>query len=137
MHDAGHGAIHNNTVGSTDMRRPIISLFVAIGLALLGVALMSPVSAHKALIGPNGQIVHRADGQPVMIPDHYRELRVNWPGYLCFAGASLSLAWTLFLVGFGIVALIRQRPNKRVEPTADGACSSASRSTPGVDGGSP
>jgi hypothetical protein len=97
---------------------------------------MAPVSAHKALIGPDGQIVHRADGQPVMVPDHYEELRVNWSSYLCFAGASLSLAWTLFLVGFGIVALIRQRP-KRAEPTAEHAFSSASRSTPRAGGGSP
>jgi hypothetical protein len=117
------------------MQRPIISLLLAIGLAILGSALMAPVSAHKTLVGPDGHIVHSADGRPVIVPDRYRELRVNWASYLCFIGATVSLIWTLFLVVFGVVTLIRQRPNQQVQPTADGAVSSAPQSTPRVGGG--
>lgn len=107
------------------MQRPIISLLAAIGLALLGAALMTPISAHKPLIGRDGQVVHGPNGRPVMVPDRYRELRANWPSYLSLAAASVSLAWTLFLVGFGIFAFIRQRSNKRAEPTADEGSGSA------------
>ena len=100
-------------VGSFDMQRPIISLLVAIGLAILGGALSAPVSGNKAALGPDGQFLHHPAGRPVTVRDPYQGLRVNWPAYLCFLGAAASLAWTLFLVGFGIFALIRQRPNKR------------------------
>jgi hypothetical protein len=75
-----------------------------------------PVSGNKAALGPDGQILHHPDGRPVMVADPYQGLRVNWPAYSCFAGAGVSLAWTLFLVGHGMVALIRKRP-KTVERT--------------------
>ena len=104
------------SVGTLEMQRPIISLFVAIGLALLGGCLMAPVSAHKALVGPDGRIVYHADGRPVMVEDHYREFCVNWPGYLCFLGSAVSMMWTLFLVGFGIVTVIRQRSQQDAPP---------------------
>lgn len=100
------------------MQRPLISLLVAIGLAILGAMLIAPVSAHKTAIGPDGKTLYHPDGRPVMVADHYREFRVNWLGYLCFTGAAISLAWTVFLVGFGIVVLIRQRLSQ-VEDRAD------------------
>jgi hypothetical protein len=112
------------------MDRPVISLFVAIGLALLGGCLMVPVTAHKALLGPDGQTVYSADGRPVMVRDHYREFRVNWPSYVCFLGAAISMMWTLFLVVFGVVTLIRQAPiGGPAEPPGD---SSASGGPPSV-----
>jgi hypothetical protein len=69
---------------------------------------MKPVWAHKALVGPDGQIVRKADGQPVLVPDRYRIFQANWPGYLCYAGAVVSLTWAVFLVLFGIVTSVRQ-----------------------------
>jgi hypothetical protein len=86
------------------MRHPLISLFVAIGLALFGGGLMVPVSAHKPLTGPDGQTVLAASGKPVMVADHWKEFRINAPAYFCFACAAMSLLWTVFLVVLGIAA---------------------------------
>jgi len=116
------------------MRHVILWLFVALGLALLGAALMKPVWAHKALVGPDGQVVRKADGQPVLVPDRYRIFRANWSGYLCYAGAAVSLAWAVSLLVFGIVTSVRHG----CQP---GASSNAGQAEPlpnsGVGGGPP
>jgi len=124
-------------VGSTDMRRVVLSLLVAFGLAILGEALMKPVYAHKALRGAGGQIVRNADGKPALIRDRYREFRVNWPAYSCCIAAGVPVTWVALLAAAGILSSVRRKPNKRVSPTADGAVSSASRSLPRVGDGLP
>ena len=88
------------------MRHVVLSLFAALGLALVGAALMKPVWAHKALVGPDGQTVRTADGQPVLVPDRYRIFRANWPSYFCYAGAAVSLTWAVFRALFGIVTSV-------------------------------
>ena len=70
---------------------------------------MKPVYAHKALIGADGQIVHNAIGQPVIVRDYLKEFHINWPGYLCFAGAAVSLLWTLCLVALRSMAFLQGR----------------------------
>jgi hypothetical protein len=37
------------------------------------------VYAHKALLGPDGQVVRNTGGEPVLVRDRFREFRVNWP----------------------------------------------------------
>lgn len=87
------------------MRRPIISLLVAIALAVLGLSLMAPVSGSKAVVGLDGQVVRRADGRPMMVADPYQGLRTNWPAYLILAAGAASFAWTFVLVAYGIIAV--------------------------------
>lgn len=100
----------------SEMQHPGKSLFVAIALALLGGCLMVPVTAHKTLVGSDGRVVYGADGHPVIVEDHLRELRVNWPASLCYLGSAVSMSWTLFLVVFGLVTLIQKRPQRGREP---------------------
>ena len=102
------------------MRHVILSLFVAFGFAIVGAGLMKPVVAHKVLLGPDGQIMRKPDGQPVLARDRYREFRVNLSGFLCFAGAAVSLAWAVFLVAFGVVTSFRQRPQPAAAPLNGG-----------------
>jgi len=71
---------------------------------------MKPVYAHKALLGPDGQIVRNATGEPVLVRDRFREFRVNWPGDLCYAGAALSLTWAAFLLLSGVVISVQRTP---------------------------
>jgi hypothetical protein len=112
------------------MQRPIVTLLLAIGLILLGSLLLAPVSDYKPVFRPDGQVARRADGRLVMVPDPHHELRVNWPAYLCLAAGAAALAWTLFLVVYGLVAVVRARggPNKTLQPTA------ASSSASGISG---
>ena len=86
------------------MRRVILALLVTFGFAILGSALMKPVYAHKDLVGPDGQVVRNATGQPVIVRDHMKEFRINWPGWFCFACAAVSLLWTLFMAVLRIAA---------------------------------
>ena len=113
------------------MQRPIMQLLVAIVLAILGACLMAPVSAHKTLVGPDGQVVHAADGKPVIVPDRPREFLANWPAYLCFAGAGLSLIWAAFLALLGLVTWIRPGASQQVQPNVGRGAGSVSRSGPG------
>jgi hypothetical protein len=98
------------------MRRPIISLLVAIGLVVLGLSLMAPVSGSKAVVGPDGEVVRRADGRPMMVADPYQGLRTNWPAYLFLATGAASFAWTLFLVAYGIVLVVRGKTQPCAAP---------------------
>jgi hypothetical protein len=91
------------------MRRPIVSLLVAIVLTVLGSALMAPVSGSKAVLGTNGQVVRRADGRPMMVADPYQGLRTNWPAYIILGAGAASFAWTIFLVGYGIVVVVTRK----------------------------
>ncbi|MCP5522342.1 MAG: hypothetical protein H7A46_12420 [Verrucomicrobiales bacterium] len=103
-------------VGSCDMRRPITSLLAAIGLAVLGMSLMAPVSGSKAVIRADGQVVRRDDGRPMMVADPYQGSRTNWPAYLILAAGAASFAWTLFLVGYGIVAVATGKTQPGASP---------------------
>jgi hypothetical protein len=73
---------------------------------------MKPVYAHKALVGPDGQVVHNAGGEPVLVRDRFKEFRLNWPGDLCYAGAAVSLTWAAFLAFSGIVISVQQRAHR-------------------------
>lgn len=112
------GAVGDLSVGSTEMRRPITSLLVAIGLAVLGLSLMAPVSGSKAVVGADGQVVRQADGRPMMVADSYQGVRTNWPAYLILAAGAVSFAWTLFLVGHGIVAVVTGKTQPDAAPNS-------------------
>ncbi len=79
---------------------------------------MKPVWAHKALVGPDGQIVRKADGQPVLVPDRYRIFRANWPSYFCYTGAAVSLTWAVGVVLFGIFTSVRRGCQPGTAPNA-------------------
>jgi len=70
---------------------------------------MAPVSGVKPVIGPDGRIERRPDGRLKLVVDPYQGLRANWPAYLCLIGSAASFGWTLFLVGYGIVVVVRQK----------------------------
>src|SRR6185369_11171672 len=78
--------------------------------------LMVPDSGVRAARGQDGQVLRNPNGRPVMVQDHYRDLRVNWPSYLCYVAAASSFAWTLFLVGYGIVAWLGRKPQPGAAP---------------------
>jgi hypothetical protein len=61
------------------MRRPLISLFVAIGFFLLGGMLISPVTppGWRVVVGPNGERVKRPRTDAEAREDNLRVLRVN------------------------------------------------------------
>ena len=116
------------------MRHVFQWILVALGLAILGAALMKPVYAHKALLGPDGQIVRNAGGLPVLVRDRYREFRVNWSGDLCYVGAAVSLTWAGFLVLSGIVISIRQKSQPSASPNGGPG---GSFGNSGIGGGPP
>jgi len=92
------------------MRRPLISLFVAIVFFVLGGSLVSPLTppSKRVVIGPEGRTMRpRTDAEARA--DSLRVWRVNWPAYACFAAGIVSFSWTLFLVSYGIVAVIRTK----------------------------
>ena len=86
------------------MRRPLISLLVAIGLFFLGSISLAPFTPSKKHIAADGTITQRAESERRLA-----ELRVNWFAYLSFAGGAASFAWTVYLVSAGIVYMIRAR----------------------------
>jgi hypothetical protein len=86
------------------MKRPIISLLVAIGLFLLGSMSLAPFTPSKKQVAADGTITERTDRQRRLA-----ELRVNWFAYLCFVGGAASFAWTVYLVSAGIVCIVRTR----------------------------
>ena len=86
------------------MKRPIISLLLAIGLLFLGSLSLAPFTPTKKQTAADGTVTARTESE--------RRLavwRVNWFAYLCFAGGVASFAWTLYLVSAGIVCIIRAR----------------------------
>lgn len=94
---------------------------------------MVPVRAHKPLLGPDGQIVRKANGDPLMVRDRYRVFRANWLGYAFLAGAAVSASWVGFLVVFGVLTSIRQRP----QPGAANGGPAAPLRNSGIGGGPP
>jgi hypothetical protein len=92
------------------MQHPLTSLFAAVILLFLGGMLEVPDVGVKAAHGPDGQVLRNANGRPVMVQVHHRDLRVNWAAYLCFAGGAASLVWALFLVVYGAVVALRRKP---------------------------
>ena len=92
------------------MRRPLISLFVAIVFFVLGGSLVSPLtpSSKRVVIGPEGRTMQPKTDAEVRA-DKLRVWRVNWPAYACFAAGTASFGWTLFLVSYGIVAVIKRK----------------------------
>jgi hypothetical protein len=114
------------------MRRPIISLFVAVALLVLGGLLIAPVSGSTAVVGPDGQVVRRADGRPRMVADPFQGLRTNWPAYLCLLAGAVSFAWTLFLVAYGVVVVVRAKTQPYAAPNGGPAEPSGN---PGACGG--
>ena len=98
------------------MRHPLTSLFAAVILFILGGMLVVPDVGVRAAHGPVGQVLRNANGRPVMVQDHYRDLRVNWPAYLCFAAGAAPVVWTLFLVAHGTVAALRRKPQPGAAP---------------------
>jgi len=86
------------------MKRPIISLLVAIGLFILGSMSLAPFTPSKKQVAADRTITQRTESERRLA-----ELHVNWFAYLCFAGGAASFAWTVFLVSAGIVCIIRAR----------------------------
>ena len=86
------------------MKRPLISLLVAIGLLLLGGLSLAPYTPTKKHIAADGTVTVRTEGERRMM-----ELRVNWFAYLCFAAGAASFVWTVYLVSAGIVCIVRAR----------------------------
>ena len=118
------------------MQHPFISLLVAILLFTLGGLLLSPDSGVRAARGPDGQVLHHPNGRPVMVQDHYRDLRVNGLAYLFYAAAAAAFGWTLILVAYGIVACVRGKTQLGAAPNVGPAVrpgnSGASQGPPSV-----
>jgi hypothetical protein len=91
------------------MRSPLLSLFAAIGFFLLGGLLVSPLTppGKRVVVGPNGERIMRARTQAEIRADNWRVFRVNAPAYACFTTGALSFGWTLCLIGWGVVTIIR------------------------------
>jgi len=91
------------------MRHPLKSLLVAIALLLLGSMFLSPVtpSRMRVSIGPSGERRMRQKTDAEMKQAQLQVLRINLPAYVCFTGAGVSFGWTLFLVAWGTVNLVR------------------------------
>ena len=98
------------------MQHPIISLFVAIGLFILGGFLVAPDSGVKHQHGPDGQLLRHPNGSPVLVTDHYQDLRTNWPAYSCFISGTAAFGWTVFLETYWIVVIIRKKIQKATAP---------------------
>jgi hypothetical protein len=86
------------------MRRPIYSLLVAIGLFFLGSISLAPYSPPRKQVAADGTVTVRTESERRL-----GELRVNWFAYLCFAGAAVSFAWTVYAVIAGVVYVVRVR----------------------------
>ena len=86
------------------MRRPLTSLIVAIGLFFLGGLLLTPYTPTKWRVGADGTRTQQSESERRLA-----ELRVNWPAYLCFAGAAASFAWIVYLVSAGIISIVRAK----------------------------
>jgi hypothetical protein len=86
------------------MKRPLISLLVALGLLFLGSISLAPYTPTKWHVAEDGTRTERSEGERRLA-----ELRVNWFAYLCFLSAAASLAWTVYLVSAGVVCIIRAR----------------------------
>jgi hypothetical protein len=79
------------------MRSPLKSLFVAMAFLFLGGLLLAPYSPSTKVTRPDETRTQHS------------ELEVNWPAYICFAGAAAAFAWTVGLVAVGIVFVIRTK----------------------------
>ena len=102
------------------MRRPLISLFVSIAFFILAGMFVSPLTrpSHRVVIGPEGRTVHPKTEEEIRA-DRVKVLRANGPAHVCFTVGALSFGWTLFLVSYGIVTVIRtRRPPSVPEETA-------------------
>ena len=86
------------------MKRPLISLLVAMGLLVLGSMSLAPFTPSKKQVAANGMITVRTESDRRLA-----ELRVNWFAYACFIGGAVSFAWTVYLVSAGIVCIVRAR----------------------------
>jgi hypothetical protein len=86
------------------MKRPIFSFLVAIGLLFLGSVSLAPYSPTRKQIAPDGAVTLRPESEV-----RFAELRVNWFAYLCFAGAGVSFAWTVYFIVAGVVYFVRVR----------------------------
>ena len=86
------------------MKRPFYSLLLALGLVVLGSMSLAPASPTRKQIAPDGTVTLRPESEMRLA-----EFRVNWFAYLCFAGATLSFAWTVYLVAAGVVCVVRVR----------------------------
>jgi hypothetical protein len=99
------------------MRHPLKSLLAAIVLLLLGSMFLAPVTfpRKKMTIGAAGERLLREKTAAEIRNDRIRELRINWPAYACFTGAAVSFGWTVVLIAWGTVAIVRskmrQHPN--------------------------
>jgi hypothetical protein len=92
------------------MRHPLISLIVALVLFVLGACLMAPVTASKktVTIGPNGPVTRmKTDAEYQAAKWHV--FRINLPGYICFGAAAVSFGWTVFLVSYGVITVVRDK----------------------------
>ena len=99
------------------LRRSITSLLVAILLTMLGGAFLIPMADHKALVGPDGHVVLRPDGRPVMQSrDPYAKLRANWAAYACWGAATVSLLLALVQGGCGLIAILTHKTQPRDPP---------------------
>ena len=94
-------------VGLASMHHPLTSLFLGVLLFILGGLLLCPDSGVRVVRGPDGQVLRRPNGRPMMAQDWHKDLLANWPAYLCFLAGAAAFAWTAFLVVYGTVACVR------------------------------